>query len=230
MKNTHIHLIALLLLAGTLNASEEKAPSQVIVLENEVLHIVDGNALAINGTTIGMMLHLRSEVSKRRFGAKGADGKLVGMYTFAGQKHTMQSLIELESEYTANPTAENQKKAAELHDFFQNTIKDEFIALMSPFLDDARGAKPQMVKLITEWATKANRLSSQLLAWSHTKEGSETVAVKENIKTIKAFEIFCVDLVNFLESLMRSCPRACQQFKDILEQKQKEKQQAQANK
>jgi hypothetical protein len=29
---------------------------------------------------------------------------------------------------------------------------------------------------------------------------------------------------------MRSCPRACQQFKDILEQKQKEKQQAQANK
>ena len=63
MKNTHIHLIALLLLAGTLNASEEKAPSQVIVLENEVLHIVDGNALGINGTTIGMMLHLRSEVS-----------------------------------------------------------------------------------------------------------------------------------------------------------------------
>lgn len=206
------------------NTPEEKGATSVVLLENEVLHIVDGNPLAINGTTIGMMLHLRSELGKRRQGAKGTDGKLTGMYTYEGVKHTLKSLIELEDQLLNNPTAENQKKLQDLHVYFNGAIKDEFLKLVAPFLDDARGAKDQMVRLITEWAQKTKRMNSHLLAWSQTKEGNESTAIKENIPTIRRFDEFCSDLVNFLESLMRSCPKACQQFKDILEQKQKEKQ------
>lgn len=191
----------------------------IILLENEVLHIVDGNPLAINGTTIGMMLHLRSEIGKRRHGVKH-EGKLTGIYTFQDKKYTMAELVTLETEWYANPTKENKEKISQLYQYMQNHIKEEFLKLTAPFLADARGAKGQMVVLITEWAQKAHRINSHLLNWAHTKESEEASALKSQIPTLKDFEQFCVDLVNFLESLMRSCPKACNQFKEILEQKQ----------
>lgn len=215
MKNSLKILIALLI-AQSLPANEFPP----LTLEAEILEIVDDFPLGVNPDTVGMIMKLRRDLNKRRFGTKSANG-VSGIYTFEGKSHTLASLIELENQLSRSNSATDQKRAEELRKYFQ-TIKEEFIDLVKPFLADARGAKGQMIILITEWSVKANRQDSQLLNWSTTKEGEETTAVYSKIHSIKAFDQFCADLLYFLETLLRSCPKACAHFKQIMEQKQQQ--------
>ena len=178
---------------------------------------MDDFPLGVNPDTVGMIMKLRLDLNKRRFGAKSANGP-IGFYTFEGKKWTLQMLIELEMQLLRSNSAADQKRLATLKEFFQ-TIKEELIELVKPFLADARGAKAQMVVLITQWSVKARRQDSQLLNWAATREGDETGAIYSKILTVKAFDHFCGDLIYFLETLLRSCPKACAHFKQIMEQK-----------
>ena len=54
-------------------------------------------------------------------------------------------------------------------------------------------------------------------AWGASKEGHESDVVRNQAKTIQEFDQFCADLVYFLESLMRSCKVATQQYKEHLQ-------------
>lgn len=189
-----------------------------LVLEAEILELVDDFPLGVNPDTVGMIMKLRLDINKRRFGAKSANG-LTGFYTFEGKKWTLQSLIELEEKLMRSNSSEDQKRLAAVKQLLQS-VKEEFIELVKPFLADARGAKAQMVVLITEWSVKAHRQDSHLLHWSHTKEGDETSAVYSKLTTFKTFDQFCCDLIYFMETLLRSCPKACAHFKQIMEQKQ----------
>lgn len=207
-------LFVSILIAQTISANEFPP----LTLEADILEIVDDFPLGVNPDTVGMIMKLRRDLNKRRFGTKSPSG-LEGFYTFEGKKWTLQMLIELEVKLSRSNSAADQRRLASLNEFFQK-IKEEFIDLVKPFLADARGAKGQMVILITEWSVKASRQDSQLLNWSHTKEGDETNAVYSKILTIKAFDQFCADLLYFLETLLRSCPKACAHFKQIMEQKQ----------
>lgn len=201
-------------MGGCLHANEFPP----LVLEAEILEIVDDFPLGVNPDTVGMIMKLRRDINKRRFGTKNAAG-ITGFYTFEGKLHTLASLIEVEDHLMRSNSIHDKKRLEDLKKFF-GTIKDEFIELVKPFLADARGAKGQMVILITEWSVKAHRSDSQLLNWSTTKEGEETSAVYDKITSIKAFDQFCADLLYFLETLLRSCPKACAHFKQIMEQKQ----------
>ncbi len=209
-------LVSLIAVTVAYNCSANEFPP--LTLEAEILEIVDDFPLGVNPDTVGMIMKLRRDLNKRRFGTKSANG-MEGFYTFEGKKWSLQMLIELEKELSQSNSASDQKRLATLNELFQK-IKEEFIDLVKPFLADARGAKGQMVILITEWSVKANRQDSQLLNWSHTKEGDETNAVYNKILSIKAFDQFCADLLYFLETLLRSCPKACAHFKQIMEQKQ----------
>lgn len=213
MKKLLLPLIAVTLLQNV-NANEFPA----LTLEAEILEIVDDFQLGVNPDTVGMIMKLRRDINKRRFGSKTNVG-VEGFYLFEGKKWTLQMLIELETQLMQSNSAGDKKRLASLKEFFQ-TIKDEFIDLVKPFLADARGAKGQMVILITEWSIKANRQDSQLLNWSATKEGEETTEIYSKLLTIKSFDQFCADLLYFLETLLRSCPKACAHFKQIMEQKQ----------
>lgn len=220
MKKAVVVLI-IFLISLNLNATTEFPP---LTLEAEILEIVDDFPLGVNPDTVGMIMKLRRDLNKRRFGNKTSAG-VEGFYTFEGKKWTLQNLIELEAQLTKSNSSADQKRLANLKELFQK-IKEEFIELVKPFLADARGAKGQMIILINEWAGKANRHDSQLLNWSTTKDGEETTAVYSKILTIKMFDMFVSDLLYFLETLLRSCPKACAHFKQIMEQKQQQQQHA----
>lgn len=207
-------ILSMILAASNLQANEFPP----LTLEAEILELVDDFPLGVNHETVGMIMKLRRDLNKRRFGTKTANG-VTGFYTFEGKSHTLTSLIELENLLMRSNSASDQKRLEELKKHFQ-TIKEEFIELVKPFLADARGAKEQMLVLITEWSVKAKRQESQLLNWSSTKEGEETTAVYGKLTTVKAFDQFCADLLYFLETLLRSCPKACAHFKQVMEQKQ----------
>lgn len=208
------YLLVLALLATPIMHANDFPP---LVLEAEILEIVDDFPLGVNPDTVGMIMKLRLDINKRRFGAKSPNG-LTGMYTFEGKKCTLQMLIELEEQLLRSNSATDQKRLAALKELLQS-VKEEFIELVKPFLADARGAKAQMVVLITEWSGKAHRQDSHLLHWSHTKEGDETSAVYSKLISFKTFDQFCSDLIYFMETLLRSCPKACAHFKQIMEQK-----------
>ncbi len=197
-----------------------------IILTSPKLKLVDGKSWAMDGRQFKKTMKFRLDVNKRRFGEKIANNEFVGFYIFEDEKYSLAQLIELEEQLMASNSISDREKHARLRPLLR-AIMEEFIKLSQPFLEDARGAKAEMLALITEWATKAHRLESYLLAWGRSREGEEAEVIYTNIKTFAAFDQFLTDLVYFLETLMRSCPIATQQFKDLLK---KEQEQAQSHK
>jgi hypothetical protein len=77
-----------------------------------------------------------------------------------------------------------------------------------------------MIILIGESCEKHNRSNSLLLDWARIEGDDETESFNKQVTNFTIFHEFCTDLVNFLEDLIRSCPKAQQQFKKLmLEQK-----------
>lgn len=172
------------------------------------IDMIDGTMF--NGEKFHNTMKLRTNLNERRFGTKTNQG-LVGFYTYKGNKCSLESLVALEK--NANP-----QELKELFKFLQQVIVPDFLKLTEPFLVDATGAKPAMMSLIKEWSERAGRNNSLLLAWGASKEGHESDVVCNQAKTIEDFDGFCADLVYFLETMMRSCKVATQQYKDFLKQ------------
>lgn len=209
-------LILLSLLTGFIYSDHSP-----VTLEAEILEIIDGFALGVNGTTVGMIMRLRLDLNKRRFGRTSAAQKAVGTYDFEGKKYTIAELVEVEKKLMQSNSSADQQRLKALRITLTKIIED-FVELTKPFLADARGAKGQMIVLITEWAQKAHRSNSHLLEWANVEEGKESSTIYQKLTTITLFEQFVDDLLYFLETLLRSCPKACAQFKEMMEQKQKE--------
>jgi len=216
----HFSLLALLFILLSINGSHaETRDFPAITLTDPKLKLVDGYSWGMDGKQFKKTMKFRLNMNQYRFGEK-TDHGLVGLFTFEGNKHSLQTLIELEEELMRSNSITDQKRLKALHEYLIKVIIEEFIELSQPFLADARGAKKDMMALITEWATKAHRKSSYLLDWGASKEGEETQVVRTKIKTVAEFDQFCADLVYFLESLMRSCKIATEQFKDMLKKEQ----------
>ena len=79
-----------------------------LTLEADILEIVDGFQLGVNGNTVGMIMRLRLDLNKRRFG-KTSSG-IVGFYTFENKKYSLSELVDLESQLTKSNSAAHQKQ------------------------------------------------------------------------------------------------------------------------
>lgn len=183
-----------------------KGPKLVV---GYTIDMIDGTMF--NGEKFHNTMKLRTNLNERRFGTKTNQG-LVGIYTYNGKKHSLESLIALEKNSETNP-----QQMQEFFSYLQQSIVPDFLKLTEPFLVDATGAKPAMMALIKEWAEKSGRTNSLLLAWGASREGHESDVVRNQAKTIQDFDQFCADLVYFLETLMRSCKVATQQYKEYLQ-------------
>lgn len=215
MKKIILSVFCCALLLSSAKSEEVKVDPEALptlILDNEVLALLDG--LIINEKQVGSMMQLRIEINKRRLGIKHATG-LVGKYTYKdGKQYSISQLKVIEQK--ASPADMPVLQA------LLKEVKDEMIIILHAFLEEAKGAKGQMVALIAEWAQKAHRSNSQLLEWAKSKDESEVQNSYKKITSFHALDLFCSDLVHFLETLLRSCPNACQQFKLMMEQKQKE--------
>ncbi len=213
------YIFSVVLISFFCQAAVDMRDFPAIILTDPKLKLVDGFSWAMDGKQYKKTMKFRLQLKQYRFGEKTNDG-LIGLYTFENQKYCLQTLMLLEEELTKNQTAENQKQLQALIKFLKEYIIEHFIDLSQPFLADARGAKKDMMALIVEWSIKAHRPDSYLLAWGASKEGEETQVIRTHIQTVHDFDQFCADLVYFLETLMRSCPIATQQFKELIKKEQ----------
>ncbi len=224
MKPCNSLFAGILIISSLMHADSRDFPP--ITLTDPKLKLVDGFSWAMDGKQYKKTMKFRMQLNQRRFGEKTSQG-LIGFYLFEDTKYSLAGLIELENILSASNNISDQIRLKKLYEFLKAYIVEEFIALSQPFLADARGAKKDMMALITEWANKTSRKDSYLLAWGASKEGEETMVVRTKIQYVRDLEQFFADLVYFLETLMRSCPIATAQFKELLKKDQQAAQQNQ---
>ncbi|MCL5875199.1 MAG: hypothetical protein M1114_01875 [Candidatus Dependentiae bacterium] len=182
-----------------------------IILESPIIRLIDGLGI-INGNRIGSMLQVRREVRRIKLGEPQEGGEFVGLYEWNGKKYSVKGLAELEKMMQdANDAAGLRSLKPLLKD-----AKKDFIRWVMVFLGESEGAKGQMFLLIEEWSIKAKRHDSLLLRWAAAPAGEEERQFEKDIANFKIFDTFCTDLINFLEALMDSCPKAKAQFQEIL--------------
>lgn len=118
-----------------------------------------------------------------------------------------------------------QKEIEGIYDFNAHNnltyIKHDFLAITKEFLHHATGAKAIIVRLIEEDCIKRNREDSLLLSWAKTPEGNEEEAFNKDVTSYSTLYSFCVDLINFLNDLMHSCPKAHSKFTERIEKGKK---------
>lgn len=95
--------------------------------------------------------------------------------------------------------------------------KKAFSDITFPFMEQARGSKEFMVPLIEEWAELAGHKDSALLRWSEGSD-SEVNMFEQEITTCELLNNMCCNLLDFLTSLIASCPHAVEQY-EILKNK-----------
>lgn len=168
----------------------------------KILASLDG--IMINGDRFATMLKVRNKLRAILTGdvEKQAEDCIV-IYTFKGQKYSISDLAALESNYVGDP--ELVALLAE--------AKNNFERMVTQFIDQAKGVKELLEKLIEESCYRRNRANSILLTWAGCRDGHETVIFHTEVQSFKALTEFCHDLENYLMDLMYSCPKAMDQYK-----------------
>lgn len=202
---------------GSMHAFEDwihRAPTEHdIILESSLVKLVDGLSFGINGQKIAMMFRVRKEVRKIQYGTPDNNGGFTGLYDFEGGNYSVHELAIIEQEAKATQDHERFDRLA--HVLIQ--AKKDFINKVKPYMATARGAKKPMFMLIQESCKKRNRTDSILLRWGAAREEDEERQFEHDIMDFPIFDVFCTDLMNFMEDVIRSCPKALEQFKHMLE-------------
>ncbi len=186
--------------------------AHTVLLESPILRFVDGHSFGIDGKKgIPDLMRIIREIGNLHYGRVLKNRKRVGQFMWQGEKHSLSSLAALEREYIKLGTY-NQHRSG-LNKLLQE-IKNTFEKIVEPFMKQARGAKGQMLILIEESCTKRNlrKDTTFLLRWGAAKEGEDIEMFKRDMDRLSKLDVFCFDLVNFLEDLMHSCRKAMGQF------------------
>lgn len=191
--------------------------AEKVILTNKILALGDG--LVIDGITIGEMLQVRRLMRAIQHGIPHHETKkMEGKYTLRGHTVSLHTAAryaqQFEDEINSYTPEEAAHIRAELHALLER-IKQEYLAATLPFMDQAHGVKSFMLKLIKESCKKRGRMQSFLLDWGKTREDEEVKKFNENITSLQRLDTFCTDLVNFIEDVINSCPKAWKQFQEL---------------
>jgi len=211
-----------------------------IALTSRFLQIIDG--AFFTGEIVGITLQVRKKLLEMLEGKRQPDGIHEGLYVFEGTHHCINSLAILEANLQANQNEletqlhnikigqEKQtvsskleiveKQLEKLIEPLENA-KNDFQNTTISFISRVRTVKEPLIMLINEFCEKANRLDSLLLDWAKLNDDEETESFNKQVATFNTFYRFCGDLANFLEALIRGCPKAQQQFKKIMIERSK---------
>ena len=183
--------------------------AHTVLLESPIIRFIDGHAYGIDGEGIKDLMRIIREIANVHLGRLRKNRKRVGQFTWQGEKHSLKTLAAAEREYIAQGTYAQHK--AGLTKLLED-IKKTFEEIVAPFMENARGAKGQMLVLIEESCTKRDLKGTFLLDWGAAKEGEDLELFRSNIDTLDKLDRFCTDLTNFLEDLMHSCRKGMGQF------------------
>ena len=182
--------------------------TQLIMLNNPFIHLLDGVTFMLDGVAIHQMLITLRKVIHMQAGQK--DGtKTIGNYSFNNEKYSIKQLAEIEALYPNDPQLIATLEFAK-HDFIKTT---------EPFIKGIEPAKKLLLSLIDEFCQKRNRPDSVILSWTHAQCGSEAKVFNHEIQDFAKFNIFLSDLTLFLKDLIHSCPKAREQYKEWYQKK-----------
>jgi hypothetical protein len=209
-----------LLATSSMIAQHIEQPSkQHIVLESPVLHTFDGASIGINAEVVYLIVHARQKINRQLSGIHNPDNSYTGMYTLHGKQYTIQQLVAIEdSAIASGKTAD----IAALQEILKIAKKD-FLSELHPFMENARNSKRLLLVLIEEDCVKRNLDDHTLLIqWGEAKtDTDELIIFDEHIHSLRLFNRFCCDLLNFLGDLLASCPKGTEQFKHLCEKRTK---------
>jgi hypothetical protein len=214
-------MLVVIFICYTINLNAKN--DEPIILESKLIPLIDGQVWGFDGIGVGLSLQIRRDINNILFGTKSSTGLMQGKYTFDGKQYSINELamIEKDLEETLQNTCAPKitRKQAELTKLLKEA-KNDFEVIVGPFLENARNAKEFMVPLIQEACTKRKRENSILLEWAqeHGKNAEATIFNKYTV-SFETLRLFCLDLTNLLEDLIRSCPKAREQFKKLAQNK-----------
>lgn len=172
-----------------------------MIIDSATLRAADGHFVTYDD--IGIMLQLREYLRTVLYGTKNADGALSGPYFFDNTPHCLRTLVQMEKNLES---ATRDAWLAEVRNAFNEHTKDT--------KKRAEGSKTQQYVYIKRSCELHNRLNSVLLLWAQAPEGQEDDAIDTHVHTFYDMAQFVVDLMNFLDDMVSSCPRAKKQFLD----------------
>lgn len=189
-------------------------PEHKPILHHKAIAVIDGTPFGLNGQEIVKMLHVLRKIKQMLHGIKQADtNEYVGLYSYEGTMHSIQSLVQLEKMYRDTG---DKEKLARLNILLAE-IKEEFMTFMKPFVGDAQGSESLIVEIMEDWAEVFNRSHDCfLLTWGKQKEGAELQAFDTTISSFHKLHEFFTDLISFMESLIKSCPRGWKQYLELV--------------
>lgn len=206
IKNMFYSLTLSLLLASSLQAEPSKGPiAGNTILNLPLISALDGKSFAIEANKIRAKLIMRTQLLQMLYGvAKG--GAREGFYTFKGNIYTIEQLNKVTF---SDPTEEKT---------LLEHVKADFEVRIQPFIEMGRSFKPQMLIFIGESLRlhKRNHPHNILLRWAETDGSNDMEAFYSYVNSFKDLSEFLYDLLNFLDDLISSCPKAKQQFIDSL--------------
>jgi len=201
-------LLSLPLFYAPLEASKEHSTKHIALGEHnenlkKTLESLDG--IIINGDIFAIIFNVRNKIHAILFGDRDKQtNRRIGHYVFKDKNYSILELAAIESNYVGD---------AELN-LLLAQAKNDFESMVGQFIEQAKGTKDMLEKLIKESCYRRNRNNSILLTWAGCRNGHETVIFHTEVQSFKTFAEFCQDLENYLMDLMYSCPIAREQYKE----------------
>lgn len=162
-------------------------------LESDVLHVVDGTIFSWDAVfTVKKYQHRIKHFLNQ---VRETEGKPCKLLDFA-----------LKEKHNTLTDADKSLFSSVIHEFIE--FSEAFLATLNP-------VKQGLAPLIHEFCEKRGRKNSMLLTWCSTEVGKEAAVFHANIKTYRAICELCLDLLNFTDELLESCPNATQAYHDF---------------
>ncbi|MGC2310918.1 MAG: hypothetical protein WA432_04820 [Candidatus Babeliaceae bacterium] len=146
------------------------------------------------------------------------EGDIIKVFIYEGKYYNLKELVELAEqtmqkyEHLKNT---NHKQFETLMQPFKEVLEkviQTFELIAEPYLNQVRGARLFMIKLIDQWSKQTQKLHTYLLAWNK-HDTNEKEHIRNDLTTLKAFDIFLNDLKHFLNDLVHSCPTSYAKYK-----------------
>lgn len=167
------------------------------ILTSKLLKAIDGKSFGISPEIINAILVIRMQIVHMLYGML-VDGHREGIYVFDGKKYTITILYQMERDKQLPDKS------------WVKQVKHEFSIQIKPFLELGRGFKTQMLLFIEESLRLHQRKlkHSVLHKWAETDDNNDMAAFNQHVHSFHDLSEFLYELLNFLDDLISSCPKA----------------------
>jgi hypothetical protein len=172
--------------------------SSPTILTSKLLSTIDGKSFGVDGPLIRALLIIRTRLSHILFGVKK-----IGLYSYQNEMYTAKDLYDME---------QRELFSAQTQQELLRIVKLDFAEKIEPFLELSNGSKPQMLILVEESLKLHRRQNSFLHKRAQAPESDNKTLFHREVQSFGDLYYFLHDLLNFLDDMISSCPKARTQF------------------